>query len=1008
MHNKKTNKMKKFLPEQKTIDGKMSIFQTRMTFWVIFAISFFMFNSNYLQGQDCSIEKIDCPPTFVNICADQTVNGIFGTNVSWVEPQFKLNCTTAVPGEDYSFYVEFNLPEGKNTCWLYNNVQRIGSNNLRLWQSTGTGPDVYFITPTQYFNNISGTPINMELIVGSGKNINWTLEVLDGTTVIDSQTISNISAGNHLKTITIPNTVPNGEYNLKFIFTGNGNNSCYVDRIYYNATLIDGANCAGGINFLVSSDRNPGDFFPVGSTPVIYTAVYTNSSGVTQTKTCPFDVIVDGVWGTASYINPLCAGGNGQINLTMTSANTSTNNLVYSLNNGSQIPLTGTETTNTVTVNKTTTTSITVNGTISNLPAGTYNWVVKDIVSGCEKSGSVTITQPTVIAATVVKNNDVSCFNGNDGKITVNASGGTGTLSYSIDGVNYQSSNVFSGLTIGIYSITVKDANNCTKTTNSVTINQPTALIWSCPTVDASCYNGSDGSATISFSGGTAPYTISINGGPFVPQTSPATYNNLAAGNYTKVLKDANGCIKSGTFTVKQPTQIIASVLKNNDVTCYNGNDGKLTVTANGGTGTLLYSIDGGINYQSSEIFDKLLAGTYILTVKDANNCTKTTNQVIISEPALLTCNAQQDQPVSIFGASNGVATVTAFGGNGDYTYLWDNGETTATAIALNSGSHTVTVTDSKGCETTCNVTITEPGALYCNTELINNVNCFDEANGGAKVISTGGVEPFTYLWDNGETSQTAVALLPGNHSVKVTDKNGAFTTCTVNIDYCDKLAPVISALPTPSTIDCPATPTFAQATATDDCDSDVTLTFNDVTTSGSCTGVYSITRTWTATDDCGRTSTASQTINVQDITAPVVSIINGSKTVNCITNATEPELVPKATDTCGGELNGILTSIVDSPFPISCEGSRVYTYTYTDCSGLSTTWVYTYTIEAEDFNLPANDGSTVACAADITAPVVPAVSDNCGNVLTASAPVISAAPVCEGSVTYTYTFTDC
>ncbi|KAF0233262.1 MAG: hypothetical protein FD181_3813, partial [Prolixibacteraceae bacterium] len=398
--------MKKFLPkhETKIIDNK-SIIPKNVLRLLVIIFSLFLFETQTGYGQDCNIVQIDCPPTFVNICADKTLNGFFGTNVSWIEPKFKLDCSTTVPGEDYSFYIEFNLPEGKSTCWVYNFVQRIGSNNLRLWQSTGiSGTNPFFITPTQYFNNTNGTPVNMELIVGSGRNINWILKVLDGNAEVYTQTISNITAPGGLKTITIPNTVPNGEYNLKFEFTGNGNNSCYIDRIYYDAILSGDANCAQGINFYVSSDRNPGDFFPVGVTPVTYTAVYTNASGVTQTKTCPFNVAVDGVWATATNINPACAGENGGINLSVTSANTSANNMVYSLNGGTQIPFSGTATTNVTTINGTTTSSINVNGTISNLSPGTYNWIVKDINSGCEKSGSTTISQPTAISASAVKN----------------------------------------------------------------------------------------------------------------------------------------------------------------------------------------------------------------------------------------------------------------------------------------------------------------------------------------------------------------------------------------------------------------------------------------------------------------------------------------------------------------------------------------------------------------------------------------------------------------------------
>lgn len=271
--------------------------------------------------------------------------------------------------------------------------------------------------------------------------------------------------------------------------------------------------------------------------------------------------------------------------------------------------------------------------TIYNLPAGIYSKSVKD-ANGCIKSGTTTISQPSQILVSATKNNDVLCNGGSDGKLTVTASGGTGTLQYSINGGAYQTSNIFSGLAAGTYTVTVKDANNCSKTTNSVTINQPTAISWSCPTVSTSCFRGNDGSVTISFNGGTPPYLLSINNGPFVNQTSPVTFNNLAAGTYTKVLKDANGCTKTGTFTVSQPAAISASAVKDNDVSFFDGKDGKLTVTASGGTGTFLYSIDGSSSIQTSNVFAGLVAGNYSIIVKDVNNCTTTTNPVPISQPA--------------------------------------------------------------------------------------------------------------------------------------------------------------------------------------------------------------------------------------------------------------------------------------------------------------------------------------------------------------------------------------
>src|SRR6185436_18227616 len=113
---------------------------------------------------------------------------------------------------------------------------------------------------------------------------------------------------------------------------------------------------------------------------------------------------------------------------------------------------------------------------------------------------------------------------------------------------------------------------------------------------------------------------------------------------------------------------------------------------------------------------------------------------------------------------------------------------------------------------------------------------------------------------------------------------NAALCTDAATVEYVvqDNTAPVIAALPAPSTINCPATPVFAVAAATDACGSAFTLTFADVKTDGACAGSYSVTRTWTARDACGNSSTASQTINVVDTTAPVIAALPAPSTINC------------------------------------------------------------------------------------------------------------------------------
>ncbi len=138
---------------------------------------------------------------------------------------------------------------------------------------------------------------------------------------------------------------------------------------------------------------------------------------------------------------------------------------------------------------------------------------------------------------------------------------------------------------------------------------------------------------------------------------------------------------------------------------------------------------------------------------------------------------------------------------------------------------------------------------------------------------------------------------------------------------------------------------------------------------------------------------------------------VDGSATVACIQNAVPPGY-PEVLDYCGLPIPAVLTNTVDSPVSLTCEGTRVYTYTYSTCDTppYIFTWDFTYTIEVNDFSLPGDGNLTVACPDDTdTPPVLPLVTDNCGNVLTpVGDPVISPKPTCDEDRTYLYTYVDC
>ncbi|MFM7767618.1 MAG: beta strand repeat-containing protein, partial [Bacteroidota bacterium] len=274
---------------------------------------------------------------------------------------------------------------------------------------------------------------------------------------------------------------------------------------------------------------------------------------------------------------------------------------------------------------------------ISGLAAGTYSVTVTDVCGATVNQGtaSFTITQPTQITGSgaVTSNyngSQISCNGVSDGTITVTATGGTGTLSYSIDGGSYQASNVFTGLAAGVHTLSVKDANNCVVSLSSVTITAPAAISGSGAVTsnyngsELSCATSTDGAITVTANGGTGSLQYSLNGGAY---QAGNVFSGLAAGTYAVSVKDANNCtFAAGNVTITAPAAIsgsgvVTSNYNGSQLSCATSTDGAITVTATGGTGSLQYSLNGG-SYQAGNVFSGLAAGTYAVSVKDANNCT--------------------------------------------------------------------------------------------------------------------------------------------------------------------------------------------------------------------------------------------------------------------------------------------------------------------------------------------------------------------------------------------------
>ncbi|MHB1105417.1 MAG: hypothetical protein ACYCZ2_03560 [Lutibacter sp.] len=412
----------------------------------------------------------------------------------------------------------------------------------------------------------------------------------------------------------------------------------------------------------------------------------------------------------------------------------------------------------------------------TNLGAGFHTVTITDI-NGCKATATVTITEPTILAASAIQNSPVKCKGGSDGVATVTVSGGTTPNMFTWDKSSSTSATA-SDLVAGIHTITIKDANDC-EIKAFVTITEPTTILSATAIQNSSvkCFGGSDGSATVTASGGTSPYT-------YIWENSSSTINtatDLAAGVHNITIRDANGCETSTIVLINEPTVLTATATQYKSVVCNGESNGSATVTAIGGTLPYTYSWDKSTSIGA--VASDLAAGIHTVTVKDKNGCEIKAN-VEITEPADLMVTIIQNSPAKCKGAINGSATVTVEGGTTPYTYVWQNSAaTTNTASDLSAGTHNITVKDANGCIKTISVIITEPALLEATAIQNSPVKCKGESNGSATVTAVGGTTPYTYYWDNkAATSATVSDLSAGTHSVKVVDGNGCETTTTVTI----------------------------------------------------------------------------------------------------------------------------------------------------------------------------------------------------------------------------------
>jgi gliding motility-associated-like protein len=488
--------------------------------------------------------------------------------------------------------------------------------------------------------------------------------------------------------------------------------------------------------------------------------------------------------------------------------------------------------------------------TASGLTAGAYSVVVTD-ANGCQETAAFLIDEnaPVVLSAGAT---DATCNSSGDGTASVTASGGVGVFFYQWDAAaNNQTTATATGLNAGTFWVTVTDALGCIDSI-STTVTAPNPMIVSIQTDPTSCHDSADGFGEVLVSGGSPGYIFEwSDGGPGIP-----VRNNLTPGAQAVTITDANNCVEVISFEIVPPAAITLD-LSATLTSCFSGADGTATALAGGGVGGFQYLWS---NAQQTPSATGLSAGTAFVTVTDANGC-EAFASIEVGEPAELQITSLTAAPALCFGTNTGSAAVTAIGGTGAYTYLWNDNQQTPTANGLPAGPASVVVTDANGCTATQSVLVGQPTELT-TTMGANNLSCSGAPDGSATVAPTGGTPPYSYLWNNGQTSQTAVNLPAGMALVTVTDANGCPASNSVMLSSPEPL--VISIQGT--NVSCNAGQNGTASVEVSSGTPPFVYTWSNAQTglsvSGLSAGAYSV----TVTDASGCEATASLQITQPDV----------------------------------------------------------------------------------------------------------------------------------------------
>ncbi len=409
---------------------------------------------------------------------------------------------------------------------------------------------------------------------------------------------------------------------------------------------------------------------------------------------------------------------------------------------------------------------------IFNLEAGTYTLDIADN-GGCPYSETFTITEPDDLTFSFIDFDPetISCFGANDGAISIDVAGGTQPYVYAwtLDGLPFSTDEDLTNLGPGDYTISVTDANSCGPITLNFSIEEPALLDATLDIkTDVICFGESTGDILVNVVGGRLEYTFAwIGPNGFI--SADQNIDTLFAGIYTLTVTDNSGCTDTLDVEILQNDQIDIDV-SITEIICFGDNDASITIN----------TISGGIppydvawsNFGTGNVQTNLSAGTYTITITDAESCVRDF-PIVIDEAPIYLIDPVVTQ-ISCSGENDASIALNFVGGIDPVTVVWDDDATAGTERNnLIPGTYSVTITDGTPCVIQDSFTIFNILPLELSANVTNALECDDTNTGAINLLIQGGTPPFNVVWSNGDTTEDLDNVPPNTYVATITDANG-------------------------------------------------------------------------------------------------------------------------------------------------------------------------------------------------------------------------------------------